>query len=299
MNEEIYDRYRQAGEIAKKARTQGLSLIKEKTLLLSVVTEIEDMILTAGAGIAFPVNISINHVAAHYSPHHADTTMFKKGDVVKLDVGAHVDGYIADTAETIEIGTTHYTPMITAVNKALDNAITEMRADISLTTIGKTVETTLNNLGYKPIENLTGHSLQKYELHAGLSVPNVADRFNRGKPQIDDVIAIEPFATNGAGRVISSEGSNIYLCTSSLSQKLVRDTHIRTIYQRFKKEFHSLPFAQRWAEKITSNSAFTLRKMTFLGLLKHYPQLIEANKGIVTQKEHTVIITEQGCEVIT
>jgi methionyl aminopeptidase len=137
MNEEIYDRYRQAGDIAKKARTHGLSLIHDKTSLLSVVTEIENMILTAGAGIAFPVNISINHVAAHYTPHHTDTTIFHKGDVVKLDVGAHVDGYIADTAETIEIGTTQYTPMITAVDKALDNAIAEMRADISLTSIGK------------------------------------------------------------------------------------------------------------------------------------------------------------------
>ena len=299
MNEEIYDWYRQAGAIAAKARSHGLKRIKKDASLLDVATEIETIITDNDALIAFPVNISINDIAAHYTPTHDDTSTFQQGDVVKLDVGAHINGYIADTAITTEIGTTTYKPMITAVENALENVITQMKANIALTDIGKTVETTLNNAGYKPIENLTGHGLNQYELHSGLSVPNVGERFNRDRPQIDDVIAIEPFATNGAGHVNSGPGSNIYLCTSSKTKKLIRDQRLRIFHNRCQTQFKTLPFAQRWCETLTPNNTRFLKKMTFLGIIKHYPQLIEANHGIVTQKEHTVIIHEDTCEVIT
>ncbi len=299
MNEDIYHNYRQAGDIAAKARDQGIKLIKNNQPLINVATQIENIITENDAHIAFPVNISINDVAAHYTPTQNDTTKFHTGDVVKLDVGAHINGYIADTATTIEIGTNTYKPMIDAVSNALDNAITHMQANISLSDIGKTVETTLKTAGYNPIENLTGHGLQQYELHTGLSVPNVAERFNRARPQIDDVIAIEPFATNGSGRVISGNSSNIYLCTSAKPPKLIRDQRIRGFYNRCLKNFKTLPFAGRWCQQFDPIYNRFLKKMTFLGLLKHYPQLIEIDKGIVTQKEHTVIIHEDSCEVIT
>ena len=299
MNEEIYDFYQQAGTIAAKARDKGLKQIKKNIPLIDIATDIENTIKENGAKIAFPVNLSINDIAAHYTPTFDDTTTFKQGDVVKLDVGAHINGYIADTAITTEIGANTYEPMINAVSKALDNAITTMKANISLSDIGKTIEQTLKTAGYNPIENLTGHSLQQYDLHSGLSVPNVAERFNRDRPQIDDVIAIEPFATNGTGRVISGNGSNIYLCTTTKTPKLIRDQRIRQFFTRCVTNFKTLPFAGRWCKKIDVNYARYLKKMTFLGLLKHYPQLIEIDHGIVTQKEHTVIIHEEDCEVIT
>jgi methionyl aminopeptidase len=299
MNEEIYDTYLQAGAIAAKARDQGLKKIKQDKLLLDVATEVENIITENGANKAFPVNISINDIAAHYTPTHDDTTKFQQGDVVKLDVGAHINGYIADTATTIEIGSNTYSSMIQAASDALDNAISKMKENVSLSEIGKTIEKTLKTAGYKPIENLTGHGLQQYDLHSGLSVPNVSERFNRSKPKIDDVIAIEPFATNGTGRVISGPGSNIYLCTSTKTPKLIRDQYVRSLYQRYIKNFKTLPFAERWCKTNQTYHTKQLKKMSFLGLIKHYPQLIEIDHGIVTQKEHTVIIHEDNCEVIT
>ena len=299
MYDAVYEKYKLAGKIAAEARDYGGGLIKSGVSFLKVANSVESKILKSGAGIAFPVNIAVNEIAAHFSPRHDDNLVFKKGDVVKLDVGAHVDGYIADTAITVEVETHNHDDMIKASSDALDAAIDLMRAGIDLSEIGKTVEKTIASYGFKPVSNLTGHNLEQYSLHSGLSVPNVSNAFSKSKPKIDNVLAIEPFATNGAGYVISGDGSNIYLCTDSVRAKFVRDNKSKMIYGQMKNKFKTLPFAQRWSEKFLPNSNFALRKLAFLGLVKHYPQLIDAKKGIVTQKEHTVIIHEDGCEVTT
>jgi methionyl aminopeptidase len=299
MNNEVHDKYKLAGRIAADARDFGVNLLKPGASYLDIANKIESKILEEGGGLAFPVNISINEVAAHYSPKHDDTITLKKDDVVKLDIGAHIDGYIADTAVTIEIGNNKYNEMIKASSDALDAAINLLKAGINLYEIGKTVQETITSYGYKPIDNLTGHSMQRYILHAGMSIPNVSDEIYKSKPKAGDVLAIEPFATNGAGHVVSGSGSNIYLCKESFKQKLIRDKEAKIIFEKIKNEFKTLPFAQRWFKKQFSYSEMSLRKLSFIGLVKHYPQLIDAKKGIVTQKEHTVIVTEGGCEVIT
>ena len=300
INDTVYEKYRHAGKIAAEARDYGAKMVKEKVHYLDVVNSVESMILKNGGGLAFPVNISVDEVAAHFSPKHDDKSLvFKKGDVVKLDVGAHVDGYIADTAVTVEVGTNNYSDMIKASRNALENAIGVMGAGVNLSDVGKTIEDTIVSYGYKSIDNLTGHSLERYNLHSGLSVPNVSDRLSIVKPRNGAVLAVEPFATDGAGFVNTGEGSNIYLCKNFFNPRLIRDNRARIIFRRTKDIFKTLPFAQRWFENQFSNSDILLKKLSFLGMVKHYPKLIDANRGIVTQREHTVIVTERGCEVIT
>jgi len=299
MDSKIYENYKLAAKITAEARYYGIGLIKREASFLEVVNSIESKILDSGAGLAFPVNISVNEIAAHYSPRHDDTLTFKKGDVVKLDLGAHIDGYIADTAVTVEVETHNYDDMIKASSDGLDAAIDLMKAGVNLFEVGKAIQKTITSYGFKPIDNLTGHSMQRYLIHAGISVPSVLDKSHNTKPKVGDVLAIEPFATNGAGHVISREGSNIYLCKKSFNPRIIRDKRVKTIFGKMKNEFKTLPFAQRWLESFFSNSDIVLRKLSFLGLIKHYPQLVDAKKGIVTQREHTVILTEEGCEVIT
>jgi len=299
MNDEIYDKYRRAGKIAADARDFGINLVKSGVSFLEVADKIESRIVDNGAGLAFPVNISINEIAAHYSPTHEDKHVFNKGDVVKIDVGAHIDGFIADTAITVEVETNKYGDMIKASSDALETAVGLIRADFDLSEIGRAVQETITSYGYKPVDNLTGHSLDQYVLHSGMSVPNVQELFGKAKPKVDDVLAIEPFATDGAGHVIQGAGSNIYLCSKSLKSRIIRDKKYMGLYNKISKEFRTLPFAERWSNKFFENNEIILKKLSFLGLLKHYPQLIDAKKGIVTQKEHTVIITEDGCEVTT
>ncbi|PNX48109.1 MAG: type II methionyl aminopeptidase [Thermoplasmata archaeon M9B1D] len=299
MDEDVFEKYRLAGKIATEARNYGAGLINSGVSFLEVAEKIESKITDAGAKLAFPVNISLNEIAAHFSPRHDEDIVFKKGDVVKLDVGTHIDGYIADTALTVEVGTHKYDNMIKAVDAGLDVAIEMMKPDVNLSKLGQAVQVEINSYGFKPVDNLTGHSLKQYVLHAGMNIPSVPDFLNKSKPKVGDVLAIEPFATDGAGHVVIGAGSNIYLCNRNLRSKIVRDNRVKTMFSKLVKEFRTLPFAERWSNNIIENNDNVLRRLTFLGLLKHYPQLIDAKKGIVTQKEHTVIITEDGCEVTT
>jgi len=300
MDDTIYNKYKKAGAIAAKARDYGVSLIKPGASFLEVANLVELMITKKGVGLAFPVNISINEVAAHFSPRNDDNHVFQKGDVVKLDIGAHIDGHIADTAMTVEVGTNSYYKMIKASKDALEKAISLVKPGIDLSEIGKIVEHTIKLYGYKPIHNLSGHSMDQYELHSGISVPNVSNTQCKIKPKEGDVLAIEPFATNGEGRVISGKGSNIYLCNKSFRSKFIRDKKSKKLFNNLMIGFKTLPFAQRWFKNLLPDSDdLTLKKLSFLGLIKHYPQLIEAKGGIVTQCEHTVIVREKGCEITT
>jgi methionyl aminopeptidase len=299
MNDKIYENYKLAGKIAANARDYGSGLIKPGASFLEVANSIESKILDSEAGLAFPVNISVNEIAAHYSPKNDDSSVIKKGDVVKLDIGTHIDGYIADTAITVEVETNKFKDMIKASSDGLDAAINLMKPGINLIEIGKTVQEAIMSYGYRPIDNLTGHSMQRYVIHAGMSVPSVPKITKNIKPKLGDVLAIEPFATNGPGHVVSGDGSNIYLCKESFNPRFIRDKRVKIISSKIKSQFKTLPFAQRWFEKLFPYNDTSLRKLTFLGIIKHYPQLVESKKGIVTQKEHTVIIIEDGCEVIT
>ncbi len=299
MDTDVYEKYKRAGKIAAEARDYGADLIKPGVSFLAVANSVESKIIDNGAGLSFPVNISRNDIAAHYSPRHDDNFVFKMGDVIKLDVGSHIDGYIADTALTVEVETHKYDNMIKASSDALDNAINLMKADIVISDIGKTIEKTIQSYGYKPIDNLTGHSMEQYQLHSGMSIPNISNIFNKIKPKAGDVLAIEPFATNGAGHVTSGSGSNIYMCEKSFRSRMIGGNRSKIMYNKMKNEFKTLPFAERWSEKLFPNSTLLLRRLSYLGLIRQYPQLIEVNKGIITQKEHTVIVTEDGCDVIT
>ncbi len=299
MNDDVYDKYRRAGKIAAAARDHGAKLIKEGASYLEVATSVESEITKQGAGLAFPVNLSINELAAHFTPHHADSILvFKKGDVVKLDVGSHVDGYIADTALTVEVGTNKYANMIKASQKALEKGIGMMKANVNLSEVGKAIGETIASYGYRSIDNLTGHSLQKYNLHSGLSIPNVSGT-QIGRPKVGDVLTIEPFATDGAGHVISDAGSNIYRYDPSIGSRIIRDPKSRSLAATLHNKFNTLPFAERWCVDVLPNVDLSLKKLLFARCIKHYPQLIDSGKGIVTQAEHTVIVNEDGCEVTT
>jgi methionyl aminopeptidase len=299
MNDDVLEKYIRAGEIAALARDEGAAHVKDGVSFTEIVEKIESIITGKGAGIAFPTNIALNHIAAHFTPSTADEQVFQKGDIVKIDVGAHVDGFIADTAVTIEVDSEEFSSLINASAEALDTAITLMKPGVKLSELGKQVEKKIHEYGFKPIDNLTGHSLNRYNLHSGMSIPSVATMSIQRKPRVDDVVAVEPFATTGSGHVISGKGSNIYLLKSGMNFRRLRDQRSRVMIKKLQYQFRSLPFASRWCEGIIPNVDGSLQWLEQKGMVHHYPQLIEQNKGMVSQKEHTMIITENGCQVTT
>jgi methionyl aminopeptidase len=295
MDEEILIKYRKAGKIAKATREYGASKIKEGALLLDVAEDVEDFILKQGGIPAFPINLTINDAAAHFTPSHDDKTRFNRGDVVKIDVGVHVDGYVGDTATTVEVGTHHWVDLIRSTREALDAAISLMKPNTRLDDVGAAIQRIIEAFGFSPVENLTGHSLERYKLHAGLSVPNIMGN-GSGSVKVDDVIAIEPFATNGAGMVDGKKSGNIYRL---IRPRQIGSKELTALIEHINKKYSTLPFSERWCYKFDKKAKQHIRKLMRAGVLYSYPILRDIGEGIVAQSEHTIIINEGGYEILT
>ena len=295
MDEQELSKWKQAGEIAGRARDLGARMVEEDTPYLDVAEGVEEFIKDCGAGVAFPVNIAVNDIAAHYTPKTSDRLRFQQGDLVKVDVGAHIDGYIGDTARTVEVGTNTYSSLIEASRLALDSALEVIRGGITLSTIGAIVERTMNSMGFRPIINLTGHSIERYKLHAGLSVPSYDDR-GREIVQAGTVVAIEPFATTGVGEVVNGKRSNIYRFVRE--KEYLKDTQSKAL-KMIMDGFPALPFSERFVSSGVKKGDKVTNGLVRAQAIYSFPILREISGGMVAQSEHTVYVTEKGCMVLT
>lgn len=300
MEDEVVEKYRKAGRVAREALEHGLELIREDARLLDVAEETEATILRAGCLPGFPVNISIDSQAAHFTPRHNDDRLtFARGNLVKLDVGVHVDGYLADNARTVEVGTRNWTSLIEAVDEAVATAVEAMRPGTPMRLVGAAIERTIQARGYRPIENLTGHSLQRYTLHADKSVPNVAAlRGERAGQEVGawESFAIEPFSTNGPGRVEGGKRSNIYRI---VDRRPSGDAAADALLERIHEDLRTLPFSERWAHKQDERAPVLLQKLLRKRILMGYPILVEVGQGMVAQSEDTVVVTAEDAFVTT
>ena len=297
MDSEVREKYLKAGAIAAAAREYGRSLIKEGANVFDVAEAVEAFVVKEGGQPAFPCCLSFNEDAAHYSPMVGDTLTFKTGDVVKLDVGVQVDGYIGDTAYTVEVGTDRYQSLREATAAALEAAIAVVCDGAEIRDIGAAIEHEIRSRGFNPVANLTGHSVDKYHQHAGLTIPNIAAT-GHGRLKAGQVIAIEPFATTGAGRIKDSGPGHIYHFRTARPQ---RNPDAKAALKYIQENHPRLPFSERWVARAipAAKVPFAMRLLEQTGAITQYPILREIQNGQVSQTEHTVIVTETGCEVTT
>jgi len=295
MNDGSLSALRRAGSISGEARDLGAEMVDGGVSYLEVVEEVESLIVRRGAEPAFPVNISVNEIAAHYTPSTGDETRFERGDVVKIDVGAHVDGHIGDTAVTVEVGTRNNQRLIEASRRALAIALEMVGPGLTVSTIGGAIERSIRSDGFKPVVNLTGHGMERYCLHAGLTVPNVDDG-NLSRFKKDMVVAIEPFATDGGGQVKNGKPGNIFRI---LRERPMKDKAALEFFNVIRDRFNRLPFCERWCTAIDPNAPNYLRTLVRHGLVSSYPILNEHKGGTVSQAEHTVLINDSKIEILT
>ena len=296
--EDAYDKLIRAGKIAAEARDYGASLVKPGASAREVCEEVESLIRKRGAEPAFPCNFSVNEVAAHYTPGVSDDVRVKEGDVVKVDVGAHIDGYIADTAITVDLG--DHSDLLEAVRAALAAVESIMKPNIRIYDIGRTIEATIKKRGFKPIRNLTGHTIGRYLIHAGTSIPNYAERttfYKRLKP--GTLVAVEPFGTNGRGMVREGSTTNIYSYTGRRPRHNLNVEEAEVLNYIVSK-YKTLPFTPRWlAEEFGEEVEGIVKRLEAKGVLYGYPVLIEAGRGLVAQFEHTFLILRDRVVVTT
>lgn len=286
-----------AGEIARKVKEEVADLIKPGAKLYDIAEFVERRIVELGGKPAFPCNLSLNEIAAHYTPYKGDDTALKEGDYLKVDIGVHVDGYIADTAVTFRVGMEE-DDLMEAAREALENAIATVRAGVMVRDVAKAIEDTIRERGFNSIVNLSGHKVERYKLHAGVSIPNVYRPADTYVLQEGDVFAIEPFATTGAGQVIEVPPALIFMY---LRDRPVRMLQARRLLMHIKREYKTLPFAYRWLQDFMPEGQLklALAQLDRAGAIYSYPILREVRGGLVAQFEHTVIVEKDGAYVTT
>jgi len=290
--------YLKAGKIAGEVREN----VRKKNWIGSTLAEIceyvESEIIKRGAKCAFPVNTSINEVAAHYTAEPNDPKTVSDTDLVKIDLGAQINGYIADTAVTVNYDP-QYDSLVQTAEDALQNAMSMIKVGIKSKDVGRKIQNTIMDMGFKPIANLSGHSLDQYTIHAGKTVPNMwsIGSFDFSE---DEAYACEPFVTakNGLGFVRNGKIKNIFALSS---RKRTKNDEADKVQEYIWNNFNMLPFALRWLlkewdEKEARNLLDILVKKK---VVKAYAILVEASGKTVAQAEHTFIPTQTGVTVTT
>jgi methionyl aminopeptidase len=297
-DKEELEKFRLSGRILRETREEMKTYVHEKMPIIDVCEKAEGIIRAKGGKPAFPCNVSINEIAAHYTSPPKDKLTIPEGSTVKVDIGVHVDGYVTDTAFT-----TSFNPegrsMVNTAEHALKTAIENIHGDMSLGKIGSLIEATIKNHGFKPISNLTGHSVGRYLIHAGTSIPNVS-QVSLAKVRSGEVYAIEPFVTlpEAVGRVDDSPQTTIYRL---LKAKSIKNESAKKIIKYIETNFRTLPFAERWLIGVVSEEQHkaAFRELLVSKSIMSYPVFIEVSKKPVAQAEHTVLLKDDGCEVLT
>ena len=284
------EKYRESGRIAAKVLREGAQVIRVGASYLDVVESVEARVREEGAGLAFPLNLSLNEDAAHDTASGGDERRFVQGDVAKLDLGVHIDGYIADTATTVDLGANPL--LLEASYEALEHAIRAVRPGVSAGEVGAAIQHEIERRGYRPVANLTGHGLDRFVIHRPPTIPNVR---TAGGIVLKEgmVFAIEPFATTGSGRVGEKTRREIY---QQISNKPVRTPSARSILEHV-RDRRGLPFARRWLPDKKTDIA--LPNLVRTQHLHVYPVLADIPGSLVSQHEHTLIVTGDGCIVTT
>jgi len=292
LDDPRYEKYREAGDILSTVMNEASERVEVGASQLEVAEFAEERIRELGGECAFPVNISVDEEASHATPARDDDTEFGE-EMVCLDIGVHVDGWIADAATTIDL--TGNPDLVAAAEEALDAAVDSIAAGVHTGEVGRAIEDAIRGRGYTPILNLSGHGVDQYDAHTGPSVPN------RGvdtgiELEVGDVLAVEPFATTGQGKVGEGTDAQIYELSGS-GGRSVRNRQARQLLEDVEAEFGQLPFAVRWLDD--DRAEMLLRRLERQGVVEGHPVLKEDDGVLVSQAEHTLIVTEDGCEVTT
>jgi len=298
LEEDALEKYRRAGEIAAKVRKEMKRIIKEGMRLLEICEKTEQLIADMGGKPAFPCNVSVNEIAAHYTSTPNDDKTVPEDSLVKIDIGVHIDGYIADTAVTVCFSP-ELEDMVYTSEVALETAIKTIRPGMFTSNLGLEIQKIIERYGFKPISNLTGHQIGRYIIHTGKTLPNVS-HVSFSKIQSGDVYAIEPFVTVKDAAGVVKEGPQAVIFRF-IKRKSVKEPEARHLMKYVEEEYKTLPFAERWLRAYGQPHDYEVALMKLLAskCIMAYPVFIEASRKPVAQSEHTVYIDSHEAVVLT
>ncbi|MHA1931303.1 MAG: type II methionyl aminopeptidase [Promethearchaeota archaeon] len=287
------------GVIAAKKLAKGI--IKPGVTFLEVANRCEAEIIKSGCELSFPINLSLNEIAAHYSPPIGDDTVIPEKGLLKIDIGSHFNGFIADSAFTINLNEdSKLQNYVDAAKEAVEAAIELFNPGVKLYELGEAIAQKIIERGLRPITNLGGHELKQYNLHAGPFIPNYKEKLHNQILKPGDAYACEPFATSGVGKVENGIHSYIFRFVKKVKKNMPYEQ--QGYMNKIQKNFKTLPFSPRWIinNKIIPKDKILRTIDSFLGkkILDKYPILIERARKPVAQEEHTIILDMDGNKIV-
>jgi len=295
LKAEKLEKTREAGKITKDIYPKAKNLVKVGAKVINICEKIESMIKEKGGEFGFPCNVSINNIAAHYTSAPNDETIIKENDVVKVDYGVHVDGYISDFAFTVCFNP-ELNSLVEAAEESLKVVLENVRPGMKTNLLGALAEEMMKKYGYRPIVDLSGHLLEQWELHSKKNIPEIS--LPKGEEiEEGEVYAMETFATTGSGRVHDLPYCNIYNLVPS--RVWPRSKPARKILRVIREKYKTLPFAKRWLPKdVGVGYLIGIRELVRSKIIHEYHPLADKKDSFIAQKEFTFIVTSDGCEIV-
>lgn len=311
--ETTYDNIRRAAEVHRLVRKHARKFIKPGMSMTEIADNIENgtraLVEENGldSGIGFPTGLSLNNCAAHYTPNAGDTIVLQKEDVLKVDFGVHVRGRILDSAFTLTFEPT-YDKLLEAVKAATDTGIREAGIDVRLGEVGAAIQETMESYEVevgskvypvKAIENLSGHSINLYQIHGGKSVLLVKND-DQTKMEEGEYFAIETFGSTGRGRVVESGDCSHYAKVFDAPHVPLRLQSAKSLLKSITKNFGTLPFCRRYLDRAgESKYLLALNHLVAQGIVQDYPPLCDARGSMTAQFEHTILLRPTVKEVVS
>mgnify|MGYP000610348490 CR=1 FL=1 len=324
QNDDDLQKLIKAGKIHYEVREWIRTWIKPDMNLLDITTKIEnevklrsnyDVNNPLAGGLAFPVSLSINNCAAHYGSLNGEHNILKKDDICKIDFGIHFDGHLVDSAFTITFDE-KYDKLIECAKEATNKGVSLIAPDMIVGEIGEQIqeiiesyEIELNGKTYKlkPINDLCGHSLDRFKIHTGIPIPNIkpdhkTEHLNTIKVEPNKLYAIEPYPTTGSGHVFSKPVCS-HFCYNyfehNLDEKFLLSGQEQKLLQNIKQNYNTLPFNKRWLDDIlNANQTMTIFRLVKKGVLTDFPPLYDIDGSYNAQFENTVFLGNNEKKIV-
>lgn len=311
-----WEDFRKGAEIHRRVRHKAQSSIKPGMTMTEIADLIENSVRnyasadhTLKAGIGFPTGLSINHVAAHYTPNAGDKNVLKQNDVMKVDIGVHVNGRICDSAFTMAFNNEgRYDNLLQAVKEATNTGIKEAGIDVRLNDIGGAIqevmesyEVELDGKVYpvKCIKNLNGHNIGDFVIHSGKTVPIVANG-DMTKMEEGETFAIETFGTTGNGYVLTEGEVSHYALNQDISDMTPPTDRAKSLLKTIQSNFGTLPWCRRYLDRTGEDKyLLALNQLVRAGIVEDYPPLVDIKGSYTAQFEHTILLHPDRKEVVT
>ncbi|OIR58831.1 MAG: methionine aminopeptidase 2 [Amphiamblys sp. WSBS2006] len=304
---------RTAAEAHRQTRSYLRQVMKPGMKMVEICAIVENStrsLIGSGelnSGIAFPTGCSLNNCAAHYTPNPGDETTLKAEDICKIDFGVHVEGFIVDSAFTVAFDPC-YDPLVQASLDGTSTGVKLAGIDARLGEIGAAIGETIESyemehkgktLQIKPIRNLSGHSIGKYKIHSGKTVPIVRTN-DSSKMEEGELYAIETFASTGKGKITEDIGTSHYMRRPHASEAGLRTDKEKSLLKNIDKWFGTLPFCRRYlAENGETQHAVQLSSLVQKGVVEKYPPLCDIKNSFTSQAEHTIYLRPTCKEVLS